>query len=175
VARVVHDPHTLEILAGLQTERLSTSVYRVLFTGRDPTIGSLAGGRWAPPQEIPVLYTSFDAEGALSEVYYHFSQQPVFPTAPVTIHTMFVTTKNTARLTERALLDGLGLGRATLHGTDYAHCQRIGYAAHFLGLDGLVVPSARHDSNNLVLFLDKLDSDPEVTESSPISWSEWKK
>lgn len=36
--------------------------------------------------------------------------------------------------------------------TEYPRTQEVGEAAHFLGFDGLLVPNARHDRLNNILF-----------------------
>jgi len=54
--------------------------------------------------------------------------------------------------------------------------QEIGDAAWFLGYDGLIVPSARWDCENLVIFMDKVSS-PEaaisVISSEEVDWIQW--
>ena len=59
---------------------------------------------------------------------------------------------------------------------DYTQTQAIGDATHFLGFDGLIVPSARSESRNLILFIDRLDpNDPlNVTRSEPVDWQAWR-
>jgi len=166
----VHDPQLLEVLSGLPTKSLSDQVFRVMFADRDPTMGSLAGGRWAPPQEFPVLYTSFKKDCAIAEVLYHFERQPIFPSAPVIVSTLQVNTEKTLQLTAPSTLDTLALTDNLLSGLEYGPCQRIGHAAYFLGCDGIIVPSARHDAHNLVLFMDRIPSDPEVVMTAAVDW-----
>jgi hypothetical protein len=52
--------------------------------------------------------------------------------------------------------------------------QEIGAALSFLGIDGLVVPSARHSCTNLILF-DNLDYQVEVdaVECEEFDWVRW--
>jgi RES domain-containing protein len=170
----VHDPKLLEILASLEATEIRQHVFRVLFAARDPTAGSLAGGRWAPPQQVSVLYTSFDADCAIAEVHFHFSRQPVFPTQPVALHTLDVVTQRTVVLTD-IVLATVGVTRDVLASADYSICQRVGHAAHFLGIDGIVAPSVRGDASNLVLFLDRLRTDPEVLDTTHVDWESWRR
>ena len=59
---------------------------------------------------------------------------------------------------------------------DYERTQAIGDAAYFLGFDGLLVPSARWDCQNLVVFTDQLTpADMAVEESAVVDWSAWRK
>jgi len=46
---------------------------------------------------------------------------------------------------------------------EYPRTQEIGEVAHFLDFDGLIVPSARSDAKNAVVFCDKVRSLPEAT------------
>jgi hypothetical protein len=57
----------------------------------------------------------------------------------------------------------------------YSRTQEIAAAAAFLGFDGLIVPSARWDCQNIVLFLDAIDLE-EVRPISvqPIDWKKWR-
>ena len=49
-------------------------------------------------------------------------------------------------------------------------------AAYFLGFDGLLVPSARWDCQNLVVFTDQLaPEDMAVEESAVVDWPAWRK
>jgi hypothetical protein len=58
---------------------------------------------------------------------------------------------------------------------NYNETQKIGAAVQFLGCDGLIVPSARWDCENLVVFNDNhsLDDDLRVIESEEVDWKSW--
>ena len=45
---------------------------------------------------------------------------------------------------------------------DYKSSQPIGEAAHMLDFEGLIIPSARWNCENLVLFLDRIDIDAQL-------------
>jgi hypothetical protein len=45
-----------------------------------------------------------------------------------------------------------GLTEADIAGDDFSACQEVGAATDWLGRDGLVVPSARSQSLNLVIY-----------------------
>ncbi len=66
--------------------------------------------------------------------------------------------------------------RATRYGDrDYAPTQRIGAALAFLGLDGLMAPSARWSCDNLMIFADNHQPTArlESVSDEQIEWSEW--
>src|SRR6478736_4629587 len=75
----VHDRTILDALESLESEALEETVWRVVRGGRDPLRGAVANGRWNAIGEFEVLYTSLVAEGALAEVGYRLSLEPVWP------------------------------------------------------------------------------------------------
>ena len=58
---------------------------------------------------------------------------------------------------------------------EYPRTQEVGEAAHFMGFDALVVPNARWQAMNVVIFDDRLP--PEATEvvsdHGSIDWHVW--
>jgi hypothetical protein len=77
------------------------------------------------------------------------------------------------------LLSTLGLDMSTFgrisygrHRGEYPRTQEVGEVAHFLGFDGLLVPSARVDDTNIVIFCDRTNpGQVEVkTDHGPVSW-----
>lgn len=49
-----------------------------------------------------------------------------------------------------------------VHPSDYTFCNRLGAEARQSGIDGLVVPSARHDGANVPVFRREAIRDPEL-------------
>ena len=49
-----------------------------------------------------------------------------------------------------------------VHHSDYSFCNRLGVEARDRGIDGLVVPSARHDGANMPIFQRRAVRDPEL-------------
>ena len=59
---------------------------------------------------------------------------------------------------------------------DYAHTQKIGAALAFLGLDGLIGPSARWQCDNLMIYQTNhmlLNERLEVIEEEHVDWGAW--
>ena len=54
---------------------------------------------------------------------------------------------------------GFGGASYSDRGSEYPRSQEIAEACFFLGADGVLVPSARHRSRNLVVFCEQ-DTDP---------------
>lgn len=151
-------------------------VWRVVREGRDVLQGAAAGARW-DPGTFDVLYTSLAREGALEEIHFHLSRQPVFPSKiRFVLHRIVVRTQRTLRLADMAALETLGVTADQYRGLGYRRTQEIGDAAAFLGFDGILASSARWDCLNLVLFTDRLDStDLSVKDREPIDWDAWRK
>ncbi len=172
----VHDRDLLDALAALQPVPYVGETYRASGRVRSPLVGSLSGGRWAPPQSFETLYTSLDPVGAIAELFFHYSRQPIFPSADVTIHTLDVETQKTLHFADLSDLERLGVDIGSYASLDYSRCQQIGAAVYFLEYDGLIVPNARYSTNNLIIFLDRLPEDcvPCVIKSELVNWKEWR-
>lgn len=134
--------------------------------GRDPLQGYPAAARW-DPGTFDVIYTSLAREGSLAEIHFHLSRQPVFPSKLVSVlHRIVLRTRRALQLVNLSAVEEL----------DYEHTQAIADAAYFLGFDGLLVPSARWDCQNLVVFTDELaPEDMAVEESAVVDWPAWRK
>lgn len=173
----VHDRDLLDALELLTAEPFAGEVWRTTWEGRDPLRGSNSDGRWSQAGTFEVLYTSLQREGSLAEIGYRLSLEPVWPSrARHTISRLNVRTQRTLRLATFAELTPLGVEAALYPTLDYARTQKIAAAAKFLDFDGLLVPSARHPSTNLVLFLDQLAGGSiALVNSEPVDWAAWRK
>jgi hypothetical protein len=120
-----------------------------------------------------------ERDGAMAEVYALLALQPVFPSKPTwLLHRLSVTAKSILELPNLRALSALGVEPASYRARDYERTQEIADAAHFLGFDGLIVPSARWDCLNLVLFTDRITPDNirlDSTDAAPIDWDAWRK
>jgi RES domain-containing protein len=170
----VHDPRILDALSAIEPVSFEATVYRAVFQGRDPTVGSLAGGRWSPPQTFEALYTSLDAECAIAEVRYHLERQPTFPSRPVELHALNVVTERTIDISTEEACRALGLDEAALGSLDYTACQEVGHAAEFLGFDSFKVRSARCDSDNMVIIVCHLTNAIEPASWEVVDWSKYR-
>lgn len=171
---MIHDPALLERLSALGTERFDGDVFRATRRSLDPLAESTSGGRWAPKELVPVLYTSLLREGALAEISYHWSQLTPRPSKPVVLHRLGVSAERRLRLL-RADLQELDVDMALYESINYQRTQEIGAAVAFLGCDGLIVPCARWRCENLVIFIENhaLTSRLEVLSSEEVDWQTW--
>jgi len=171
----VHDRAILDALESRDPEPIDKTVWRVVRKGRDPLRGAVANGRWNAIGEFEVLYASLAAEGALAEVGYRLSLEPVWPSKiEHEIHTLAVKADRAIVFDNLSQLERLGVNVARFESFDYASTQAIAAAAHFLEFDALVVPSARYATLNLVGFLDRLRMPPELIHTDSVNWTAWR-
>ena len=175
-ARTPRDPALLDALDAFDRISYAGDTWRVVRDGRDPVQGSASGGRWDPAL-FDVLYTSLASEGAVAEVHFHLSRQPVFPSKiKYGLHCISVKTTRTLKLPDLKTMVPLGVDPARYREILYEPTQAIGDAAYFLGFDSIIAPNARWRCENLVLFTDQIaPADLEVIESSAVDWTEWRK
>ena len=173
----VHDRAILDALEKMDPVAVNATVWRITGVGRDPIRGSAANGRWSPGGNIEVLYTSLEHDGALAEIGFRLSLEPVWPSRiQHEIHELAVQTERTLRFTDIPHLAAYGVDTSKYESFDYESTQALAAAAHFLQFDGLLVPSARHGTTNLVIFMDgEAANSLEVKQSYPVDWSAWRK
>lgn len=177
---MIHDQRLLDQLSGLATEKFDGEVFRATGISADPLAFSVNGGRWAPPArdgaDVPVLYTSMARDGALGEVVSYLTLLTPLPLSrPLKVSRLGVSTGKTLRLA-CAGLEGFGVDMARYGERDYALTQNIGAALAFLGLDGLIAPSARWPCDNLMIYQTNhhlLTERLEVIEKEEVDWGAW--
>ncbi len=174
-ARRARDHRLLDALGTLEPEPFEGTAWRVVRFGRPPLQGSSARGRWSPGH-FDVLYTSLEPDGARAEAYFHLARQPVFPAhLRYRLYELTIKTKQTLRLASTEALFRLDVEEARYRELYYDRTQAISDAARFMGFDGLIVPNARWDCLNLVIFTDAVDLDEiEIEERSAIDWNLWR-
>jgi len=173
----VHDRAILDALESIDPVRFHGEVWRITRKGRDATRGSAANGRWSPGGSFEVLYTSLERDGALAEIGYRLSLEPVWPSRlEHEIHEIDAHLERTLKFADVASLTPLGVDAARYESFDYSATQAIAAATRFLELDGLIVPNARHRSSNLVIFMDRPGGGSlDVRSSRTVDWTAWRK
>jgi hypothetical protein len=172
--RVARDLQLLDLLDAHEGVSFEGEVWRVVRAGIDVLQGYPAKARW-DPGTFDVLYTSMQREGALQEIHFHLSQQPVFPSRlRSALHKIAVRTHRTLKLANLEAIAGLGASPESYGSLSYERTQDIGDAAAFLGFDGIIAPSARHSCHNLIIFCDHFTpADLTVVESEQVDWDAW--
>lgn len=174
--RRARDPDLLDALdARVRVPYLGTA-WRVVRDGRDPLQPSSLGGRW-DMGNMDVLYTALDPDGAIAEIEFHLSLQPVFPSKyQATLYQLEVATSKSVRFETVSELEPLGVDVSRYSQLLYKRTQEIGDAAAFLGFDGIIAPSARWDCLNATLVMGDEDRCPTITLHSQktIEWDKWR-
>lgn len=175
-ARKARDINLLDALDAHAGVSFAGDVWRIVRLERDVLQGYPSRARW-DPGTFDVLYTSLAREGALEEIHFHLSRQPVFPSRLQSIlHRITVQTRRTLKLADLQAVAALGIAPAAFASLDYSRSQEIADAADFLGFDGIIAPSARWPCQNLVLFSDKFGPDElVVAERRPVDWNAWRR
>ena len=169
-----HDRALLDAL-DLAGNKFSGQVWRVTSNGRPPLEGSTSKGRWSGSEDFSVLYTSCEKSGALAEVGFGLSMQPIWPSRlQHQIHELSVECSKVLNLTDYGQLQSLGVNTEKYQSLDYSVTAKIAAAANFLEFDALLVPNARFSCNNLVIFSER-DNKIELVNSTNVDWQEWRK
>ena len=171
----VPDPALLALLERCVQGPFEGIVHRVVWSGASPVQGSRsARGRWNSPQAgFEVLNTSLEGDGARAEFEAFWALFEQRPDRPASIWRLRVRLQRVVRL-EFKDLEQFGVPRSEYATRDYARTAAISDVVSRLGCDGLIVPSARYNGRNLVVYMQNLDEDSRVEEleSSPFSWSD---
>ena len=123
------DHELLDDLEKFERVSIGDTVWRVVLGGRDPLLCHASGGRW-DPGKFDVLYTSFEPDGAIAEMYFHLSRQPVFPSkVEFVLAEIEVKTQCTIVFPSLTELRGLGVDTASYSDLSYRRMQEIVLAA----------------------------------------------
>ena len=182
--RNVRDGALIDTLEQIGGEPFEGSVWRVVREGKDACVCGNPGGRW-DDRTFDVLYTAAERDGAIAELYFHLSRgQPVIP-SKVRYRTFELSVSLRRLLTLPSLehLSELGFDVATFgqlsyddREHEYPRTQDIAETAHFLEYDGILVPSARWDCANIVVFCDRLvpGALEIAADHGVIDWATWR-
>lgn len=169
------DPELLNAVDALSGQAFEGDIWRVTWASRDPLAGNEGSGRWSPAGRFEVLYTSLEADGALAEVYYHLSRAPVMSSSHMRVNHLRISL-DTVLVLDAMQLNSLGVDDPLASRVDNDRSQAVGEAAYMMDYQGLIVPSARWDCSNLLLFIDRFDLNEhiELLDVSDVNWPAWK-
>lgn len=170
------DPELVERIDSLGSVEFSGDAYRHLGPGYQPLSGEGArnrGGRWNPPESFPVLYMALDIPTITAEFYRAAERQGMRSEdlLPRKVYRYEVRLVALLDLRRKSALETVGLTEALVRGDDLRPCQVIGESAHYLGLEGLLAPSAVGPGPVLAVFYSKLRAGSFVRDVAEETWT----
>ena len=160
-------PPLVAAIDELGSTPFSADVFRHVAAGRDPRSGRGArnfGGRWNPPDSFAVIYCGLDVSTVVGEFHRLARRQGVAARGflPRELYRLRVDLLAVLDLRDDAARRAIGLSDRELRGDDLGACQAIGAAAHSVGIEGVLAPSAADGGTALAVFLDALRPDSAV-------------
>lgn len=150
----------------------SGATFRHTTLRRDPLSGAgarLNGGRWNPKDLFAALYLATPASTCMGELTRTAQSQGVSEIvllqAPRLLHEIDVTDVKVLDLRDSEQRSAVGITDADISDSDWTICQQVGHSAWFLGLQGIVAPSATGAGSVLTLFEGRIEPG-QVTVSS---------
>lgn len=167
----------LELVArigGLESISFAGEAFPHTSPGMDPlsTTGSrMHGGRWNPPG-VAALYCALDPATVADEWYRAAERQGLAPEGflPRTLHRVGLRLTALLDLRSPSAQETVGLGESQLRGLDLRACQAVGEAAHSLGREGIIAPSAAGPGVVLAVFVEALRPPSQVEVVSSQIW-----
>ncbi len=132
------------------------------------------GGRWNPPGSFATLYLGLSLEVVEAEFHRLAERSGRDPDEFLPRHllTYEIRLESLLDLTDAVARKALGLSDAQLRSADPRACQEIGDAAHHLGREGVLAPSATDAGQVLAVFVERLLPASRI---DLVSTTEWKR
>jgi RES domain-containing protein len=148
---MIHRPELLNALEDAPVGPLTITAWRHMFGSHLPDQENNRGARWNPPG-VAAIYLSHDRPGAIAEGDHVIAIQPLRPRARRKLYAVTLTLEKVIDISAPADLARMGLTADDIASDDLTACQEVGAAVDWLAYDGLIVPSARSPSLNLVIY-----------------------
>ena len=160
-------PPLVATIGELGSVPFSAEVFRHVASGRDPRSGRGArifGGRWNPPDSFGAVYCGLDVSTVVDEFHRLARRQGIAAGdfLPRELYRLRVDLLAVLDLRGDDARRSIGLSDRELRGDDLRPCQAIGAAAHSVGIEGIVAPSAANGGTALAVFLDALGAESAV-------------
>ncbi|MCA0307721.1 MAG: RES family NAD+ phosphorylase [Actinobacteria bacterium] len=153
------DARLIEALEHLPATPFAGTVWRHMFNDIPPDRVNTRGARWNPPG-VAAIYASLERDTCIAEGQHAIDIQPLRPVAKRVVYECHLEADDVVDLTGNGILDRLGLSDPDVEDDDFTACQAIGEAAAWLGLGGVIVPSARAAGGNIVILVDANNRGP---------------
>jgi RES domain-containing protein len=157
----VPNPDLVERLDQLPRRMLKAVAYRHVSEGRQPLSGEgarIQGGRWNSPESFPTLYVGMTEDTVAAE-FRRLATRSGRSTAdflPRQLYQIEVKLQLVLDLTDAGHVHALKIDATDLVSDDLTTCQALGDAAHYLGTEAVLAPSAAGAGLALAIFTDRL-------------------
>jgi RES domain-containing protein len=149
------DPNLLDALEASAVAQVEGIVWRQILDPTSVMRPNQRGGRWNRPG-TEALYCSLTPATATAEIDHLVASQPV----PITRQRRtFGLAVRLSRVIDLRAEPWAQSFTYPYDATDIDQCQAIGSAVAWLECSGMIVPSQRHEGDNLVIFVANLDHD----------------
>lgn len=130
------------------------------------------GGRWNPPGSFATLYLAGSVKVAAAELRRLAARngRTVEDFLPRHLLEYEVELGAVLDLTQRETLDAVGLSEQQVRSDDATACQEVGEAAHHLGREGILAPSATGAGDVLAVFVERLSPNSRLEVISTTLW-----
>ena len=153
---MLHAPALLDVLEAAEVSGgYSGIAWRAVVGSRSAFTPNSRGARWNPPG-VDTLYCALSPAGAEVELKSMLARQPVPITKEIRVAALEVRIEQVLDLRGERCLESAGIETGDLIDENWGRVQPIGAAAAWLGAGAILVPSARHNDGNLVVFVSEL-------------------
>ena len=170
------DSRIVERIGAIDPVDFRGRAYRHVSLTQSPISGEGArvhGGRWNPPESFPTLYLALDRPTALAELKrtalrFGISPEQLLPRA---VYRYEIVLHQCLDLRDQSSRAAAGLSLDTIRSEDQRRCQGVALAAHYLGLEGLIAPSAAGPGATIAVFIDRLHANSRIEPRDSEIWS----
>jgi RES domain-containing protein len=168
-------PAVVAVLDGLPADPFATTAYRHSSPQYHPLSGEGArtsGGRWNPPRSFSTLYLGLSLETVEAEFDRALKRanRSRIEFLPRNVYRYDVALHAVLDLRQRAAVAALDLTRDDLTSDVPRRCQTVGEAAHYLGVEAILAPSATGVGDVLAIFWDRLDPRSSIDHTRVDEW-----
>jgi hypothetical protein len=163
-------------VADAETTTVEGRFQRHASLGHRKLTGSAAGGRWGPAGAYPVVYLGRPMDSIIAEAHRHLVEpiegmrpELVGPRRLLTCE-VWVTSVLDLRVASNQEIVGLSADELTSAIDAHEPCQRVGQAAHQLGLHGVIAPAATGLGETLALFERRLPAKEQPQLVDEVVW-----
>ena len=170
------DPQLLARIDAIEPVPFVGKAFRHIAQDHHPLSGVGArthGGRWNPPDSFSTLYLALDRETTVREFHRFAKRQGRSPGdfLPRRMYRYDVSLAGVLDLRPRPTRTALQVSDTDLRSDDATKCQRLGECAHYLGLEGILAPSATGEGSVLAVYFDRLRADSQVRDLDYEPWA----